>query len=67
MIGSLKSGQPIASALVDEEGILEGEEKSEFLSFISNMLQWRPEDRASARELLQHPWLRSFASGPVAS
>ncbi|KAL5339395.1 kinase-like domain-containing protein [Aspergillus crustosus] len=29
----------------------------EFTDFISKMLYWRPEDRATAEELLLHPWL----------
>jgi serine/threonine protein kinase len=45
------------ATLETEEKNLEGEEKVKFLSFIRRMLQWRPEDRASASELLQDPWL----------
>lgn len=33
------------------------EQVSEFESFIRSMIQWEPEDRASAEELLQHRWL----------
>jgi serine/threonine protein kinase len=33
-----------------------------FLRFMRRMLQWRPEDRASAKELLSDPWLRSPCS-----
>ncbi|KAL2844805.1 hypothetical protein BJY01DRAFT_235140 [Aspergillus pseudoustus] len=32
-------------------------EKDTFLSFVRGMLTWRPEDRKTARELLNHPWL----------
>jgi len=28
-----------------------------FLDFVRGMLAWRPEDRKTAAELLQHPWL----------
>ncbi|KAL2752046.1 hypothetical protein ACRALDRAFT_1058852 [Sodiomyces alcalophilus JCM 7366] len=38
---------------------LEGEEKEKFLAFIRGMLQWRPEDRKTAAQLLNDPWLRS--------
>ncbi|KAH6663297.1 putative serine/threonine protein kinase [Plectosphaerella plurivora] len=45
-------------SLEEEEENLEGDEKAEFLAFLRKMLQWRPEDRKSARELLNDPWLR---------
>ena len=38
---------------------LEGEKKAAFLNFISGMLQWRPEDRKTAAQLRDDPWLRS--------
>jgi hypothetical protein len=37
---------------------LDGEKKEEFLQFMRCMLQWKPEDRWTARELLGYPWLR---------
>ncbi|KAH8435215.1 uncharacterized protein LDX57_012844 [Aspergillus melleus] len=37
--------------------VIEGDEKQMFLNFISRLLQWRPEDRATAEELLSDPWL----------
>ena len=37
---------------------LDGEKKEEFLRFVRCMLQWRPEDRWTAKELLGHPWMR---------
>ncbi|KAF2027039.1 kinase domain-containing protein [Setomelanomma holmii] len=37
---------------------LDGEKKEEFLQFVRWMLQWRPEDRWTAKELLGHPWMR---------
>ncbi|ATY59030.1 serine threonine [Cordyceps militaris] len=46
------------STLEDEEENLQGDEKAEFLSFLRKMLQWRPEDRASAADLMKDPWLR---------
>lgn len=36
----------------------EGEEKETFLTFVRGMLQWRPEDRKTAAELLKDPWLQ---------
>jgi serine/threonine protein kinase len=36
---------------------LNGEDKELFLDFVSRMLHWLPEERESAKELLNHPWL----------
>lgn len=36
---------------------LKGEDKESFLDFVSHMLQWLPEERKTAKELLEHPWL----------
>ncbi|KAI9843644.1 MAG: hypothetical protein M1837_006226 [Sclerophora amabilis] len=36
---------------------LEGQDKKLFLEFMSKMLQWLPEDRKNARELLEDDWL----------
>ncbi|RAL03696.1 kinase-like protein [Aspergillus ibericus CBS 121593] len=41
------------------EGNLDGESQQLFLHFLRKMLTWNPEERASARELLDDPWLRS--------
>lgn len=38
---------------------LEGKKKSMFLQFIRKMLQWVPEKRHTAKQLLEDPWLRS--------
>lgn len=37
---------------------LGGKDKEEFLNFVQKMLQWLPEKRKSAKELLEDPWLR---------
>lgn len=37
---------------------LEGENKALFLDFMRKMLQWVPEKRQTAKQLLKHPWLR---------
>lgn len=39
---------------------LAGDEKEEFLDFASGMLQWLPEKRKTAKELLQHPMFDSL-------
>lgn len=33
------------------------EERHKFLAFVRGMLQWRPEDRKTAAQLLKDPWL----------
>ncbi|KAI9055694.1 hypothetical protein LZ554_000637 [Drepanopeziza brunnea f. sp. 'monogermtubi'] len=38
---------------------MSGEEKALFLSFVRRMLQWLPEDRKTAKELREDPWLWS--------
>lgn len=46
---------------------LEGEERQAFfLSFVSHMLTWLPEERKTARELMEHPFLK-FENRQVAS
>ena len=45
------------TSLEDSEENLEGENKALFLQFMRKMLQWKPEDRHSARDLLEDPWL----------
>ncbi|KAG8423702.1 hypothetical protein J3458_000574 [Metarhizium acridum] len=42
--------------LADTVTELAGDEKEEFLDFASAMLQWLPEKRKTAKELLQHPF-----------
>ncbi|KAJ6155821.1 hypothetical protein N7470_006387 [Penicillium chermesinum] len=48
---------PTGVSLEQSEGFLEGKNKEMFIDFMKGMLQWRPEDRKSAKELLQDPWL----------
>lgn len=45
-------------ALFETVTTIGGEEKEEFLRFGSRMLQWFPERRATAQELLNDPWMR---------
>ena len=37
---------------------LDGEEKRQFLVFLRKMLRWIPEERETAKQLLQDPWLK---------
>ncbi|EQL02916.1 CMGC protein kinase [Ophiocordyceps sinensis CO18] len=50
---------PEGRGLDDAVTSLEGEKRTLFLVFLRSMLQWRPEDRKTASQLLQDPWLRS--------
>lgn len=50
---------PKTTTLEENEFFLEGENKEKFINFVRGMLQWRPEDRKTAKELLQDPWLYS--------
>ena len=36
---------------------LEDSNKEAFLRFVRKMVQWRPEDRQTAKELLEDDWL----------
>lgn len=44
-------------SLESYEEMYEGEKKDEFLRFMQCMLQWRPEDRKTAKELFHDPYL----------
>ena len=48
---------PQGTSLGDSVTRLEGENKKKFLNFVKGMLQWRPEDRKTAAQLLNDPWL----------
>ncbi len=49
---------PEGLTLESSEENLDGKEKEAFLEFVRYMLRWKPEDRMTAKELLDHPWLR---------
>ncbi|KAL2061953.1 hypothetical protein VTL71DRAFT_7331 [Oculimacula yallundae] len=52
---------PSKLSLEDTISSLEGEEKRAFLDFVTdNMLCWAPEQRKTAKELLEHPWLKGI-------
>lgn len=60
-----KSGQWLAketsvdTSLEAYETKLEGGNKTQFLTFMRKMLQWVPEQRHTAKQLLDDPWLHS--------
>ncbi|KAL9117079.1 MAG: hypothetical protein Q9187_006387 [Circinaria calcarea] len=50
---------PDRTSLEQLEGSLEGKRKELFLNFMTSMLQWAPEHRKTAKELLEDPWLNN--------
>ena len=44
----------------DLEKRLEGKDKEMFLDLMKGMITWRPEDRKTPRELIEHPWLQGI-------
>ncbi|CAI7620884.1 unnamed protein product [Penicillium palitans] len=50
---------PGGMSLENTEERLSGRNKEMFLKFMRGMLQWRPEDRKTAKQLLKDPWLDS--------
>lgn len=50
---------PQGNSLEKAERVLSGRSKEMFLNFVRGMLTWRPEDRKTAKELLEDPWLNT--------
>lgn len=48
---------PDRTSLEESEEYLEGSNKEAFLRFVRKMVQWRPEDRQTAKQLLEDDWL----------
>ncbi|KAH7317822.1 kinase-like domain-containing protein [Rhexocercosporidium sp. MPI-PUGE-AT-0058] len=44
--------------IADTVTLFQGEEKQQFLEFVSKMLQWQPENRSTAKDLLEDPFLQ---------
>jgi serine/threonine protein kinase len=44
--------------------LFQGEEKQQFLEFVSKMLQWQPENRSTAKDLLEDPFLQLEDEAP---
>jgi len=53
---------PSATSLEESEENLDGSNKEAFLQFMRKMLQWQPERRQTAKQLLQDPWLNGVAT-----
>ncbi|KAE8162112.1 kinase domain protein [Aspergillus tamarii] len=59
-------GVSIPSISMEEsEENLRGQDKQQFLQFMRSMLQWVPEERKTANELLDDPWLNSVSMTPL--
>jgi serine/threonine-protein kinase SRPK3 len=48
---------PLYNVLLEKYRLKDAESRS-LSSFLESMLRWKPKDRVSARDLLNHPWLR---------
>ena len=49
---------PVPSVSLDAlDKRLSGEEKESFLAFVRSMLKWMPEERKTAKQLLEQPFL----------
>ena len=48
---------PDRTSLEESEEYLEGSNKEAFLRLLQKMVQWRPEDRQTADQLLEDDWL----------
>ena len=48
---------PLYNVLVEKYRLKDVEARS-LSDFLNKMLRWKPKDRASARSLLDHPWLK---------
>ncbi|KAJ5960848.1 uncharacterized protein N7479_007998 [Penicillium vulpinum] len=59
--GKLKKEDLVPSTFSFESTIskFDGEEKRMFISFVNRMIKWKPEERSTAKELLQDPWLHN--------
>ena len=62
IVGQWRNEIPIppAQSLDDLEENLTGDNKRAFLRFMGKMIQWRPEDRQTAGQLLKDEWLNSI-------
>lgn len=49
---------PPPSSLEEIETNLDGKDKEQFMQLMRKMLQWVPEHRSTAKELLHDPWLQ---------
>ena len=57
--GSLKSPDIVPANFGFDTVInnIHGEDKRMFIEFVKRMIKWRPEERSTAKELINDPWL----------
>jgi serine/threonine protein kinase len=57
--GTLKTEELVPSNFSFESSLskFDGAEKKRFINFVKRMIKWKPEERSTAKELLQDPWL----------
>lgn len=59
ILGEWKADVPISENSLEKlEQNVKGEQKAEFVRFMKLMLQWKPDDRKTAAQLLGDPWLK---------
>jgi serine/threonine protein kinase len=65
--GEWKAGiEPLPPVSLEKlETSLEGADKQLFLQLMGKMLQWAPEDRKTAKELMKDPWIKKHGLGCV--
>lgn len=51
---------PQGMSLEKSETRLRGKNKEVFLEMMRGMLQWRPEDRKTAKQMLDDPWINKI-------
>lgn len=57
----MEGGVRLSDITLEDSGeYLEGQNKVMFLRFMRKMLQWDPDKRQDAHELLEDPWLNNF-------
>lgn len=61
--GKWKAQPPLCAVPLDDRLTqLHGQDRDEFLDFMTCMLRWLPETRLTAQQLLEHPWLEGIDS-----
>ena len=61
MTGSPKAHVTVSAMFSFENSlnVISGEDKTMFLKFVRRMLKWQQEERSTAKDLLDDPWLQA--------